>query len=225
MTIVATLLDSGANNADATSYSTASLDPGNHPGRVVFLAFASIASITTTNPTSITGYSSTWGLVTSQSVNAGQRRTWLYRGISNASGAITVDYGIGNLQTGFQWGVVEFEKALVDFPVVQSNSSNGGGPGTSLNISLAGFVDSVHHVAYGQFHHAANESTTPETGFTELWDVSHASPLAGFEGEVFTGDFGATVDASWTTSSQRCGIACEVASAIFPGRSLLGVGR
>lgn len=230
MTIQAFVLDSGGDNADQTSYTTNTVTLGDTgPGRLILLGCASIANVTSTDPTSVSGVASGWTLVTSQQVFVGNRRIWLYRGIANATGTITIDFGVTNLQTGFQWGVVAFGYTLVGGTngadaIVQFASSNGGGTGTSLSITLAAFAGAAHNVALGCFHHAINQVTTPEAGYTELVDVNHASPAAGFQMEAFVGE-DLSVSASWLTDSQRCGIACEIAASIHPSRQMFGVGR
>jgi hypothetical protein len=60
------------------------------------------------------------------------------------------------------------------------------------------------------FNHRAAESTTHESGYTELDDGSHGTPPAGAECEWHASTAETTPSASWSTSAAVGGFALEI---------------
>ena len=96
--------------------------------------------------------------------------------------------------------------------VVQYNTNTGSG-GTGLTVTLAAFADSNNRpVAF--FAHRADEATTPEAGYTELYDGNIPSPVMGYEAEWHATTADTTPSATWATSGVPAGgFALEIAAA------------
>jgi len=96
--------------------------------------------------------------------------------------------------------------------VVQWPTVSGGGTVTTLSVPMAAFADSNNRpVAF--FSHRAQEATTPETGYTVLWDGNHSSVVMGHMAEWHDTAAETTPSASWATSSNAGGFALEIAAA------------
>jgi len=99
--------------------------------------------------------------------------------------------------------------------VVQYNTNTSSG--TGLTVTLNAFADSNNRpVAF--FAHRYNEATTPEAGYTELWDATNATtPVMGYEAEWHATMAETTPSVSgWTTGYDNGGFALEIAADTGP---------
>ncbi len=231
MAVAAFNLTTNGNNADATSYATASVSPT--ASRLILAWFASSHATVAPNIPTATGNGLTWVVVATRV--QGTRRMTLFRSMSlgPTSGAITFDLA-GQTADGAQWSVAEFSG-------INTTGSNGSGAithkavnstsgATSLMATLSTFADTDDATA-GAFFHAVNETTNVGSGFTSIGSIAQATPGASLRSE-FLASNDTTVDASWTTSSAAIGIAVgirEASSVVVPmvfaaGALLAGTG-
>jgi hypothetical protein len=224
--IGATLLTAAYNNANATSYNTASISPA---ANSLLLVFVSDNIGTGSAPRSVpTGLSLTWQ-------NLGYRMwgptpgeqmsgLWIAQcGASPGSGAITFtenDMGSGTTSSGTGWIVIQVTGHHVAEPIRQiqypgtgTTSNTSGWVATpSLSIPLLPAAD-ANSRAFAFFAHPANEATTPRSGWTELSDTSGSSPNFAMESQWRSDAFETTASASWATQFRCFGMAVEIAEA------------
>lgn len=135
-------------------------------------------------------------------------------GSSPSAGAITADFG-GAVQAGCNIIVDEIDQADVSGTalqaIVQSKIGTVSGSGTSESITLDSAISSGN-ASYGVFNHQADELTTNGSGYTTLGNGSHAGPASALQTE-YQSTGSQTVDASWTTSAGKGGIALEIKAA------------
>lgn len=120
---------------------------------------------------------------------------------------LTVDFA-GVTQLGC--AVVAQEWSGVDTTDPTAQSATNSGLATSLTVTLGAIITQC----VGLFAHLASEATTPGALFTESGDVNAAGPNLGAEGEY--GASAVAVDASWATSSNCVGLACELRASGTP---------
>ena len=175
MAVAATNLTTDGNNADQTSYATASITPT--ADTLVLAWFVSSIAAGTPNLPTASGNGLTWVHVATRI--HGTRRMTLFRamGSSPSTGAITFDLA-SQTADGAQWSVAEFSgintggtngSGAISHKAV--NSSSGA---TTLTATLSSFADTDDATA-GAFFHAANETTTLGSGFSEIGTVNQAT--------------------------------------------------
>lgn len=187
MAISPTVLTSGADTTDATSFTTASITPvATDP--ILLCVGSGVTGLPCPVPT-ITGNGLTWAQVTTRLHSNNNRRITAFRAASAtpSAGTILIDFGVGNTQGHCQWAVIQF--AGVDDSgtdgsamIVQFNSVEATNV-TSLSVPLNAFADPSNNAAFGIFFHQATEGTNPGAGFTELTDTNVANPQGGFQTE------------------------------------------
>jgi len=113
------------------------------------------------------------------------KRVTIFRalGASPRAGALTADFG-GVAQTGCHICVVEFGSVDTSGTngsgaVVQSGT-NSGTASTSVTVTLAALTGSDNAVWMAAANRTVPFGGTPEAGWTENQDTSHASPNHGF---------------------------------------------
>jgi len=228
------LLTSGTSDADASSYSTASITPKEYSVLVV----GAVSSHATLDAPAITvsGLSGvTWAEETSVLHGAASSphpfRLSVWTGICGATpGSGTVTIAATN-STSMKHAVLECIATDLTDPVVQ-NATAGSGSAAAVTGSVAlssSPADVLHSRSLGFFHHAANEATTPAvtvTGATtttgvELVDNTSTAPVGGFEVQIRSRPMEASgtlasaagmrsFAATWSTSSRWGSIAIEL---------------
>lgn len=225
MAVAATNLTTAGNNADATSYASASITPT--ANRLILAWFYSDHATVEPNAPTVTGNGLTWVLVASRTQGTNRRMT-LYRAMGSAptAGAVTFDLA-GQTATGAMWSIAEFSGVHTGgtngSAAIANKGANSASTGTSLIVTMQPFSDTDNATA-GAFMHAANETRTVGAGFTSIGVINQASPNVSL-GSQFLASNDTTVDASWTTTSANIGIAVEIreaASVITP--QVFGVG-
>lgn len=186
------VLDSGTNTVDATSFATNSNTPAaNQP---LYLAVGSSAT-SAAAPTSVTGNGLTWVQVLTQQNGAANRRLTVYRaaGAAPTAGAITIDFG-AQTQSAVAWILVQFANANI-------TGTNGSGA-TVQSTSSAFATSTTGNLTLSAFEHANNvnltfvqsrrtaASITADAQFTELV-------------EVFCADF-VNLDVQWARGENTC---------------------
>jgi hypothetical protein len=217
--IGASLLTSAYNNADATSYTTASVSPVANSLMLLFVVDSHGTLLSPRSvPTSSHGTWVPWG-DGSWGNAPGLRRSavWtLQCGASPGSGAITLTEearGTGNATaSGAGWAVIQVTGHHVVNPVRQAAVDPGTqGVTTSHSVTLSDPVD-ANSRAFAFFVILANDVLTPRTNWTELSDVAGASPVMGMQSQWRSDAFETTASATFS-SADACGIAIEIAEA------------
>lgn len=216
-------LASGDLTTPGTSFATTSITPT--ANRLVLLAIHVWNSgVSITPPASVTGCGLTWVIIASEhyQVLSGveNQSVFLYRalGASPAAGAVTITTG-GETWQELVYAVSEFAGVNTSGTngsgaIVQSATSNGGG-GSSTTLSVALTATDAANAAYGLTGINLGENISPGAGFTEIHDLTTAG--IGLETQWKASGSVTGVDASWTTSSARGGIAVEIAAAAVGG--------
>lgn len=216
------VLTSGSDTANLSSYTTASVSPGSNALILVATAQPRNASsaCTDNDVSSITGNSLTYVHIARQCFSDAGAPTntvelWRSMGASPSSGALTINTG-GSSQTNMAWAVIECTG-------VDTSGTNGSGavvqsatnlaePGTSVTVTLGAF-SSAGNATVGVFGLADNLAVTAGSGFTELVEEQVSDP--GFDGTLqvqWRNDNDTSVDASWS-SIDAGGVAIEIQAA------------
>jgi hypothetical protein len=207
-------------NTDATSYATASWTPPT--GFIVLWVLSRTANADATSPPvepTVTGNGLTWTKITSVTFNSSsainRARLNLFvadnTGGGATNGATTIDFGT---QTQVRCNASFIEADGVDVSggaaaaVVQS-PNNTGSTLTSLDVTLSA-ASHADNRAIAAFAHAANETTTERTNWTEMYDEASSSPNFNLETQVRSDAFETTASASWTGNVACGGIAAEL---------------
>lgn len=168
-------ITSGNSSSDATSYDTASVTL--KTGRLYIMsvvntkASADVVSAITGGPTF------TSRRTTQFSGTAYRVSLWTAVPTVDYTGVLTIDFGGGNTQTACVWALEEFSgvDTTTDDGIVQTAT----GTGTSVTplATLAAF-GSASNATFGINANVSDTTTTPGTGFTEIVDISSATPVA-----------------------------------------------
>lgn len=204
-------LSSGTN---ATSYATGSWTPT--ANRLALCTVQSELSGTPSEPTTVTGNGITWVKIVSylDDSSGTQSRITIYIGLTGAApsaGAVTADFVL-ETELGCNIIVDEIDNGYIlgvalD-AVVQSKTGTVNGSGTSETITLDSGITSGN-LSYGVFHHQADEVSVEGSGYAPLGNVHHSGPSSALFSE-YKAAGSTTVDASWTTSAGKGGIALEI---------------
>lgn len=221
MAISMTALASLADTNNVSSYATGSYTPTAN-SLVVAWVLSSKGSVPDL-PT-FSGNGLTWvqvATVTFNTIAAARSRLTLFRamGASPSAGAGTADFG-GASQTGCAISV--FELAGVDTggtngsaAVVQSATNNGDAVG-SLTVTLAAFGSSNNGAAAG-FATSNNLATNPDTGWTEIHDLTYATPGRSLETQWRADNDTSAVGTPSAGTPDMGGIAIEIKAATAGG--------
>mgnify|MGYP003395495187 CR=1 FL=1 len=154
----------------------------------------------TPNDATATGNSVTWVKVNSVAQSNRKITTLRSMGASPTTGTISIDFA-AQTQTMCGWSLAEFSGtdttgtngsgAIVQSP---TDTNTTGTPSTTMTAFA-----STNNVAYYGVGHAANEGTTPATGFAEIHDIGIAENGAGIETAWKVNDN--TLDPTWTSTT------------------------
>jgi adhesin/invasin len=170
--IAHTLLTSGHDPTNASTFTTASIAPA--PNALVTVAVLSHQSASAVPDPTLTGAGMTWQVVASVAYDGATPldRLTIYRAMSASpgSGPLTIKTSatVSNCQwIVSQWSGVDQSGTNGSGAIVQTGSATGAAV-TTLTASLAAFA-SPSDVAYGVFGIAANTAVaTPGSGFTTI---------------------------------------------------------
>jgi hypothetical protein len=205
-------------STNGSSYAFPSITASDSRLYVVFVNTA-VGSGTAPAATSVTGAGLTFTEIGAPggmlySGGAGVRRIQAWRALA-FSGATT-----GSIAINLNGTSIGMDAVLLEMTGIETSGTNGSGAiaqsvtssasgATSLAVGLASFASPDNRpVAF--FSHRANESTTPEPGYTELDDGSHGAPITGAQCEWHMTGADTTPTASWATAADAGGFAIEV---------------
>jgi hypothetical protein len=222
--ITATVLTSGGDSTDGTSFSTASVTPA--ANSLVLISFYLTSSSTTSAPTSVVGNGITY---TQLETNTPASRTMLlYAGMSASPTAGPITITLPATHTSLQWTVMQFTGADTtgtngSGAIVQSQQSKPA-TATSINVALAS-APTAGNAVYAALGISANAGTyTPGSGWTQAGTTSIiASPTVTYIAQYdVTTPLATAVTGSWTTTGTQALVACEIkASSIVTNTSAL----
>jgi hypothetical protein len=215
-------------STDAVSYATGSWTPT--ASRLEVASVLNSFSGAPNTPT-MTGNGLTWSQVaTYQPDTSGtQYRMTLFVALSGASpttGATTADFA-AQLEAGGDISIEEFSGADISGTALNAiaQSVTGSANATGLSESIAlGSLANANNASFGFFMHQAAEATVQGTGYSLLHSGSHTAPSGGIGTEDKVPG-STTVDASWTTSAGKGGIAAEIKVGALPAGHYVGVWR
>ena len=169
--------------SNVASYASGSFTPTSNA--LVLVTVANTKASAADTPT-LTGNGLTYVQIASTTWDASTaKRITIFRGMgaSPTAGAVTADFA-GASQTGCNICAVQFTGADTggtngSAAIVQSatNSANGT---TSVNVTLAALTGSTNGVYMAGGNRSVPFGGTPDSGWTENQDTSHASPNHGF---------------------------------------------
>lgn len=213
MAISASNLATTGSNADATSYTTASISPGTNK---LLLAWVYSISASAPNTPTASGNDLTWVQVDSQIDSSNLRRITLFRAMGNpSSGTVTFDFS-GQTQTGCAWSIVQYSGVDItgengSGAIVQSAKNASAGTATSLTVTLGTFSYSKN-ATVGGFGIPLNTAATPVvgSGFTATGQRNQATPNLSIGSEFLAGNDTSVDMTSGASSIQWVGIAAEL---------------
>ncbi|MGH9782563.1 MAG: hypothetical protein ACRD88_00110, partial [Terriglobia bacterium] len=224
------LVTSIADSADLSSYSFPSSTYSNN---VLYIAFTStscasgqdcglgvdmVAAVTSVSGAGLnfTEIGTPGGLV--YSTNGRRIQAWRALVTSGAgTGVVTATMQTGTISASMGAVILAFTGTKTSGTngsdaVVQYATNTAASSATSLTVTMAAFAASNNRpVAF--FSHRANEATTNEAGYTELWEGMHGSASMGYMAEWHATTAETTPSASWTSGSANGGFALEIAAA------------
>lgn len=222
--VVAHGVMSGTSTTDGTSFTTASVTLEARPGLMYALVFANskASAAQAASAVSTTGGGVTFTSRNSQTYGAsteGRVNMWTAVPTSDVTDTILIDFGGGNTQTGCAWALVAFTNVdtTTNHGVVQT--AVGSGNSTTPLATLSAF-GSANNATFGLNANLADTTTTPGTGFTELYDINYATPTNCLQVQYSAND---TTSDGTITSGQWGALAAEIKSLgttyqLVPGR-------
>lgn len=195
-------LTSGGDSTDRSSgpgYTTASVTL--KAGRLYLLSVENSAA-SAAAVSAITG-GPTWTSRATGQYNGTANRLSLFSAVPTVDYTGTIDIAFGATQTGATWSLDEFSgvdtttnDGLVQVTAVATGTS------TTPAATLSAF-GSANNATFGVQGHAANTTSTPGTGHTELSDVGTATPAQAISSE-WRVDNDTSVDFTITSAAWGC---------------------
>lgn len=212
MAISASLLTSGADESNLTTYTTASVSPAART--LVYVGVVTTPGAGAAVEPTITGLGATWTKLDTQVVDGNKRisvsATWA---VSYTPGTISIDFGT-DVQNRCIWGVVAIANvAGVDVATTVRQTVKATDTTPPLTVTLAAFGDVLNGAiaAFGGASSGLAPTSTPGTGWTELMDENsgNISPLN--LSIQWRADNDTTCDCDFTgTITDSAGIASEI---------------
>lgn len=210
-----TILDAGSSTTNSSSYSTASNSPtANRLQLLVIRNYGATGLV----PSSVSGCSLTWELITSQSFNGGVGMLSVWRALGTpTTGSLTISFSSSQNGIIISWS----EAANVDLTgsngsgaIVQS-VSNTGTAATSISATLAAFGSSENR-PFAAVTTSNTRTITPQTSWSELSETSSAEDLT-LEAQWRSDATDTASHGSWTSNSNCAIIAIEIKAASTNG--------
>lgn len=236
-----TLLDSIADDTNATSYATSGATTGG-ASRLILCFVSSQRSGATPSKPSVTGQGLTFaecdttnGTATFNTVATSRSRITVYRAMgSPTAGEFTVDFGtetqIGCLAHFIEFDGVDTSGSNGSGAIVQAaaNAANGVLSSATLTVTLAAFGSSNNRPCAG-FSLDINNTVTHESGWTEIHDAAIGAPNQGLETQWHASSADTTATGKPAATADMGGVAVEIKAAAAATTtlrflSLLGVG-
>ncbi len=218
MSVAVVNVATSGNNADLSSYATASINPvGN---TLLLLWVYSIAGSAPNTPTA-TGLGLTWVEVAHVDDGSGLRKLTLFRAMGPlpTAGVITMDFG-AQAQSGAAWSLAQFTGMDMSGTngsgaIVQNVTNFNASAVSSLTVTLAAF-GSASNATAGGFGFPLNAAGTTGTGFTQVGERHQNTPNLALLSEFNPGN-DTTVDVSLGANTVPIvGIAVEIKIASVP---------
>lgn len=199
------------NDADATSYASASWTPP-ATGLLVVFVHARGLDANGSDPVTVTGNNVTWTQIGATVACAANSMAALLAADASASttGATTFNFGAEtetNLTVSFFHVTGADVSGGVAAAFVQRPTNSGTGTSGSVTLSSAAATTN-RPIAF--FWHDTNEAKTPRANWTELDDLTGAARNRNIETQYRGDAFETTASATWITSTIWCGIAAEI---------------
>jgi hypothetical protein len=209
-----TALTASMDADNQTSYTTAAITPTANRVLVAFVGNSLAASPAT--PTLSGGGVSTWTQVATVVSIGGDYRLTSFRALTGASptsAAVTIDCG-GATQNNCAWSIVEVADSVLTGTngadaVAQSKTSAPASTGTTATVTFDGAYGHADNKSLAGFIVGAGRTLTAGTNFTLLSQVVMSSP-SGTVGVIYGRDSDLVSDISWTSGTQRAGMALEI---------------
>jgi hypothetical protein len=143
---------------------------------------------------------------------------WTCVPTTDVTDTFTITFGAS--QTGIQWALVAFTNVdtATNHGIVQTKTATGNS--TTPSVTLDNALGSTSAMVVGAHGNVADTTTTPGTGWLELYDINYATPTTCMQVEVATNDNNPD---GTITSGQWGSIAAEVknlgtTAVLAPGR-------
>lgn len=203
-----TILDSGIDTADGTSFVTGSVATAAHYNELITLTVYSVGAADPNIPTLTTARGLTIAQIATRLNSTGHVRMTVFRtciASGGSTGNLTIDFA-GQTQTLCAWEVLAWAATGA---TAANNGSDGVGGSSSATSSSNRTSTPVITLAtleagsatYAASAHASNETSVAGTGYLELTDLQFSGPAAGFQTEWKPGGT-TTPSATWSTNSQ-----------------------
>jgi hypothetical protein len=221
MAIGATLLTSNYDNANATSYTTASISPA---ANSLLLMWVYDAITTPIVPKGVpTGLSLTWEEIGTRTQNNSEKRLSLFIaqcGGSPGSGTVTItetDMGGGTSAIGCAWSVIQVTGHDTTYPVRQPVFPVGTiAANTSYAVNFPQGAADSNSRCFAAVGAAVSGGITERASWTELSDNSGATPTVSFAAQWRSDAFEATASGSYGSATDVLLAAVEIAEASAP---------
>lgn len=173
--ITVTTIESGADGADKSSFTTASYTPNANRLILACLYINETTGGGTPPVPTLSGNGLTWTLVATSTT--GTVRACIFRAVGSAPsiGALTIDFA-GNTENDLQWIIEEFTDINIGGTnganaIVQSATNTASNP-SSLTVTLGAFSNAINPT-FGLVcsRNGPGPLTTPGDGFTEITEV------------------------------------------------------
>jgi hypothetical protein len=146
--------------------------------------------------------------------NANRVSLWSAVPVIDYTGALTIDFGAGNTQTGAAWTLVEMSG--VDTTTTDGIVQTAVGTGNSTTpLATLGAFAHANNAAIAFHANVGDSTTTPGAGWTELDDTAAAATPAQYLETQWRVDNDTTADAT-ITSGQWGSIAAEIKADASP---------
>lgn len=223
-----TLLASGADTTDGTSFLTASVTP--IAGNLTLLCVVAADTTAPETPSSVSGCGLTWTLIATQDFVTDNKRIALYRacGTSPTTGQITITYL--STKTIFAYSIVNIPgtaaaPASNGSTGIKQIKGNAADAATSLTLTFTAAFSNPNNGGIAFFVTDANAAVTPDGSWTEFasGDVGGSTPTMRIETQ-WVGSSVSAASASFS-SADAGGLAVEIAIASGDTKHARGVGR
>jgi hypothetical protein len=200
--IAHTLLTSGVDLVNQTSYTTAAVAPA--PNALVTIALLSFRSTGAISPTVSGGGMASWTLVTSvdfDSLSLPRRRLSIYRAMSASPGNGPITLNFSSQQSNIEWIVSQWDGVetggVNGSGAIVQTGSNRADVVNGLSVSLAS-LGAPNNVGFGAFGvNSQVLAVSPATGFTEI-DEQPANEFTNGDLQTEWAVNRNTINASWS---------------------------
>lgn len=211
MAITATTLTSNHSATNATSYATASISPT--AGSVQIAVICANQSFGSAHSATVSGWTE---ISTGPTFNTSYT-IQAFWALTSGAQTITFNYG-ANSMTSAIWCVQEFAGVDAVAPIRNPGTVTGVAATSATPSITLGAFSSAANGTFGVFAQDGLTTSTPGTGFTELFDFQHSE---SFDNRTLTSEWRAdnstTVGVTFSGANHYGGVACELVAAAAGG--------